>query len=446
MAGRPDDGGEREAVDAAAAAVHGQAGRDHVRAAGAGWRPRSWRRGITLPIACGVGIGILLAQGLSAIYQQLRGILAIVVVSLFLSFALEPAVQWQARRGVRRGLGTWAVFLAAIALIGGFTFAMASLVVDQVRTLVSTAPNLLEDLATQAERLPGEAGEVVATWLAEQQQLLPSRAAAAFETIGRGAWGIGQTLVGAVFQLATIALVTFYLVADGPRIRQRLASRLPVEQQVRVLGVWELAIAKTGGYVYSRALTAVISAAFHVAVFSLIGLPYAVALGVWVGLVSSVIPAVGTYLAGALPVVVALATSPAQALWVLVAITAYQQVENYLVVPKITASTVELHPAVAFLSVIAGATLAGATGALLAIPAVAIVTSLLAAATEEYDVLEHELVVIRGQAAVDRMRERRARPGDRAGRGREWSENGFEDPFEDREGGDAPRDDRRGET
>jgi predicted PurR-regulated permease PerM len=126
-----------------------------------------------------------------------------------------------------------------------------------------------------------------------------------------------------------------------------------------VLGVWELAIAKTGGYVYSRVLTAVVSAAFHIAAFTLIGVQYPVALGVWVGLISSLIPAVGTYIAGALPIIVALATSPLQAVWVLVAITAYQQVENYIIVPKITATTVELHPAVAFLSVLAGGALAG---------------------------------------------------------------------------------------
>jgi predicted PurR-regulated permease PerM len=373
-------------------------------AAGRGWRPPGWRSGWAVPLAAGIGGGLLLAQVVTAVYVEIRGLLLIVVVSLFLSFALEPAVQWQARRGIRRGIGTGVVFLVSLLLLGGFVFAMTTLVVDQVTTLLSSGPALLDGLADVAARtLPGELGDQVAGWFDEQQQTLPARAPDMAGAVGRGALGVGQTVLGMLFQLATIGLVTFYLVADGPRIRHRLASRLRPEQQVRVLAIWELAIAKTGGYVYTRALTAVASSLFHVAVFSVIGLDYAVALGVWVGIISSLIPAIGTYLAGALPIVVALATSPVEALWVLAAIVLYQQVENYLIVPKITATTLELHPAVAFLSVLAGGALAGATGALLAIPAVAIATALLGAAAAEYDVLEHHLTRTGATEAVELM-------------------------------------------
>jgi predicted PurR-regulated permease PerM len=363
------------------------------------WRPPGWTQGRAAPIAAGVAGGLLLAQAASAIFSEVRGLLLIVVVSLFLSFALEPAVQWLALRGLRRGIGTGLVFFAGIALLGGFVAVMAGLVIEQVRALVDGLPLLLSNLAAQAERLPGEVGTGTSEWLSAQRQLAPGMAGAG--AVGRGALGVGQTVIGGLFQLATIALVTFYLVADGPKLRFRLASRLPQRQQVRVLGVWELAIAKTGGYVYSRLLTAVVSALFHISVFTLLDLPSSIALGVWVGLISSLIPAVGTYLAGALPVVVALASSPTQALWVLAAIVAYQQVENYVVVPRITAQTLELHPALAFLSVLAGGALAGATGALLAIPAVAIATALLSAAAEEHDVLEHHLVASGPQAARD---------------------------------------------
>ncbi|GGI07646.1 AI-2E family transporter [Egicoccus halophilus] len=357
------------------------------------WRPRNWVSGRTLPIAIGVGLGLLLAQGATAVLGRIQGLLVIVVVSLFLSFAMEPAVQWMARRGVRRGLGTWVVFFVALLLFGGFLAAMTNLVVDQARNLVAAGPTLLGDLADRStELLPADLGEGVAEWLDEQQQALPQRVAGSAAVVGRGAVGFGQTVLGGLFQAATALLVTFYLVADGPKLRQRLASRLEPRDQVRVLGLWELAIAKTGGYVYSRVLTAVASAVFHVAAFTVIGVDYALALGIWVGLISSLIPAIGTYLAGALPLVVALAESGGQAVWVLAAIVVYQQVENYLVVPRITASTLQLHPAIAFLSVLAGGALAGATGALLAIPAVAIVTALLNASGEEYDVLHHHLL------------------------------------------------------
>lgn len=363
-----------------------------ARQAGTKWRPPGWTAGRAVPVAVGVGGGLLLAQAADAVFQQVRGLLLIIVVSLFLSFALDPAVSWLAHRGMRRGLGTWLVFLGGLVLFAAFIAAMAGLVIDQVRTLVEAGPTLLTDLAGQAERLPGDLGQQVASWLDEQQRDLPRRLTAAAGPLSRGMVGVAQAFFGGLFQFATTGLITFYLVADGPRLRRRLASRLPRAQQLRVLGVWELAISKTGGYVYSRLLTAVASTAFHITTFTIIDLDYPVALGVWVGLVSSLIPAVGTYLAGVLPLVVALAEEPVLAVWVTLAITVYQQVENYLIVPRVTASTLELHPAVAFLSVLAGGAMAGATGALLAIPAVAIATALVSAAAAEHEVLEHHLV------------------------------------------------------
>jgi predicted PurR-regulated permease PerM len=381
------------------------------------WRPRGWVPGRALPIAVGVALGLLIAQGAAAVLGRVQGLLVIVIVSLFLSFAMEPAVQWMAHRGLRRGIGTWAVFLGAFVFFGAFLTAMAVLVVDQTRNLIEAGPTLLADLAQRAdELLPTDVADPLAEWLQEQQRELPDRLAGAAGALGRGVLGVGQTVLGGLFQLATIGLVTFYLVADGPRLRQRLASRLEPHDQVRILGLWELAITKTGGYVYSRVLTAVASAIFHVAVFTIIGLDYAIALGIWVGIISSLIPAIGTYLAGALPLIVALAESGPRALVVLIAIVVYQQIENYLVVPRITASTLELHPAVAFMSVLAGAAIAGATGALLAIPAVAIATALMSAAGEEYEVLEHHLLEHRPTAneliaeaeAAERARERRS--------------------------------------
>ena len=98
----------------------------------------------------------------------------------------------------------------------------------------------------------------------------------------------------------------------------------------------------------------------HWVAFEIIGVRYAVALAVFVGIVSQFIPVVGTYLAAALPALIALVSSPADAVWVLAFATAYQQVENYLLAPRITARTMALHPAVAFGTVIAGAGIIGA--------------------------------------------------------------------------------------
>jgi predicted PurR-regulated permease PerM len=208
-------------------------------------------------------------------------------------------------------------------------------------------------------------------------------------------------VIGGLFQAFTVGLFAFYLTADGPRVRRTVCSLLPPAKQAEVLRAWEIALAKTGGYLYSRALLAVVSAVGHWIMFEAVGLPYAVALAVWVGVMSQFVPTIGTYLAGALPVLVALTVRPVDGLWVLVFVIVYQQIENYLLHPRITARTVDVHPAVAFGSVIAGAALLGAVGALIAIPAAATLQGFVGTYVRRYEV--------QTDPRIDRGAERRER-------------------------------------
>ena len=167
----------------------------------------------------------------------------------------------------------------------------------------------------------------------------------------------------------SVLLFTFYLVADGPRLRRAICSRFAADAAgAGCCSAWELAIDKTGGYLYSRALLAGLSAFFHWVLFQAIGIQAPVAMALWVGLISQFLPVVGTYIAGALPVLVQFVDSPPKALIVLVFVVLYQQVENYFLLPRVTARTMELHPAVAFGAALAGAAVLGAVGAILAHP------------------------------------------------------------------------------
>lgn len=405
--------------DAGTAAVEGPAG-----TGGASTRPPKRRRSDrfdgprAMTLALGVAGGLILAQLLLATAARLRGLLVLVLLSLFLSFAMEPAVQWLHQRGMRRGIGTGLVFLVAALLGVGLVAAMYGLVVDQVTNLVEAGPDLFEDLAARADELPEQFQEPVAAFLSEQSEQLPSRMNEVAGTIGRQALGLGTTLIGTVVSGLAVLLLTFYMVADGPRLRWQLSRRLEPARQREFLRVWELAIAKTGGYVYSRVLLAIVSSVVHVVAFQFAGLPYATALGVWVGVVSSVIPVVGLYIAGILPVVVALANpDEASVLVVVVVITIYQQIENYTIQPRITAYSLSMHPAVAFLSVLVGAALLGAVGALLALPVAAIIAALVTAYTEEHDVMEHGLTTTPDTTVATRQRRRRRQSGgsERAG-------------------------------
>ena len=323
--------------------------------------------------------GLFTARWLLA---ELQSFLIIVVVSLFLSFALEPAVNWLTRHGIRRGLST------GIVMIGGFVASLAFLVLlgqalfGQVSAFIEDLPNRVEDIEQELnERFDTEfdADELIEEIQSDDVQGIAT-------DLGSRVLVLGISALGVVFNLFTIALFTFYMVADGPRFRRSVLSFLPTERQERVADGWEVAIQKTGGYIYSRGIMALASAIFTTVLLEVLDVDYALALGLWTGLVSQFIPTIGTYLAGALPVLVALLDDPNEALIILVFLLIYQQVENYVFSPKITARTMDLHPAVAFGTVMVGAALFGAVGALIALPAAAVIQAIASTYLERHDV------------------------------------------------------------
>ncbi|MFI0719684.1 AI-2E family transporter [Streptomyces sp. NPDC021224] len=338
---------------------------------------------------------LLLALALLACYQfahwvfgRLVGLLVNVLISFFCAVAIEPAVDWMATRGMRRGLATGLVILVVLAASAGFLIALGSLLVDQIGTIVRNLPQYVDDVVAwinQTFHSHLDTGRL-------RENFLHSDWVRTYLANGASSvWGLSATVVGTVFQLFTVLLFTFYFAADGPRLRRALCSVLPPARQAEVLRAWDIAVAKTGGYLYSRALMAVISGVAHYILLQVLGVPYAPALGVWVGLVSQFIPTVGTYLAGALPVLIAFAEDPWDALWVLCFVVVYQQFENYLLQPRITARTVDIHPAVAFGSVVAGTALLGAVGALIAIPATATLQGFFSAYVRRYEVTDPRL-------------------------------------------------------
>ncbi|WP_345044817.1 AI-2E family transporter [Streptomyces sannanensis] len=321
----------------------------------------------------------------SWVFHQLIGFLITILIAFFLSLAIEPAVGRMAARGVRRGLATFLVFLGVIVACTGFMVLLGSMLAGQIIDLVEEFPKYLDSVIrwinqtfhSDLSRVEIQDSLLRSDWL---QRYVQSSAS--------GVLDISATVLSGLFRLLTIFLFSFYFAADGPRLRRALCSVLPPARQAEVLRAWEIAVDKTGGYLYSRGLMALVSGIAHYILLAMLGVPYAPVLAVWVGLVSQFIPTIGTYLAGALPMLIAFTVDPWYALWVLGFVVIYQQFENYLLQPKLTARTVDIHPAVAFGSVIAGTALLGAVGALIAIPAVATLQAFLGAYVKRYDVTD----------------------------------------------------------
>ena len=318
-------------------------------------------------------------------FHQLTGLLINILIAFFLALAIEPAVSWMASRGMRRGLATFIVFIGVMIASAGFVTLLGSVLADQIIKLIEGFPAYLDSVInwinthfkTDLKRVDIQEGLLRSDWLRNYVQ-----------NSATGVLDVSAQVIGGLFQLLTIALFSFYFAADGPRLRRAICSVLPPARQAEVLRAWEIAVNKTGGYIYSRGLMALISGAAHFVLLQALDVPYAPVLAVWVGLVSQFIPTIGTYLAGALPMLIAFTVDPWYALWVLVFVVVYQQFENYVLQPKLTSKTVDIHPAVAFGSVIAGTALLGAVGALIAIPAIATLQAFLGAYVKRYDVTD----------------------------------------------------------
>ncbi len=332
-----------------------------------------------------VALTVLVLVAVLWFLSEIRGLLYMIFVALFIAVALEPAVQYLDKRGWRRGPATGVVF-GGVALIGlGLVASVVPVVIFQVADLVSDLPGYV-----------GALQEQLGDWL--EIDLLAPEAEREVSGIGRlvsslgsgvagGLVGFGSTVIGATFQAVTITLFAFYMVADGPKLRRTVLSFLPARRQREALRIWEVAVEKTGGYVYSRTILAALAAVVTTGFLLLLDVDFALALGIWVGVLGQFLPVIGTYLGALLPILVALADEPIKALWVAIGLVAYQQIENFLVGPRVTSRTMAIHPAVSIGAIIVGGSIMGASGVVLALPVAAIVQAVISTTIERHQVI-----------------------------------------------------------
>jgi predicted PurR-regulated permease PerM len=167
------------------------------------------------------------------------------------------------------------------------------------------------------------------------------------------------------------------------------------ERQQRVLFASETAIEKMGGYLYSRLLLAAINGALMFITLKILGVPFALPLALISGLIAEFIPIVGTYVGGALPIIVALAEKgPTAGIIVLIEVLIYQQLENYFLSPRISAKTIELNPGIAFGAAMAGGAIGGFVGAFFALPIAATIQTFLSFYSKSYEVTESALTKV----------------------------------------------------
>jgi predicted PurR-regulated permease PerM len=354
-------------------------------------KQRVWYRFWLPRIVIGTVVFMAIAFGSQWIFTSTTDFIMTMILSFFIAFAMLPAVDYLSGRGWKRGLATATVMFVGSVMAIIFAIAMAQLVLDQIIQLIGKSSGYAQQLVDWVNTTFDQ--NYTIDDVVEQLGGYEEVALKAGTTLLSGILGFTTSILGLLFRGLTIALFVFYILADFPKMRAALLHNLRPAAQLHVDTFLSITVQKVGGYIYSRLVLAAFSAAFHFVVFKFLDLPYALAMALWVGLVSQFVPSVGTYLAGIVPFFIALAEGgPSTAIWVLLAVTVYQQIENYLLSPKITANTMDLHPAIAFGSAMIGAALLGAVGALLALPVAATITALVQTYADDYELIENEKI------------------------------------------------------
>ena len=366
------------------------------------WVGTAVRRGIWTAIGA-----ILLTIAALWFAHQAQNLIRFLIVSQLLAFALEPGViALHEQHGWRRSRATGAILAATLLAFLLLILLMIPVMANGVNGIVRSVPHWIDQLnafwrdhfhstlvSASAEAGSSSAAATVNAYLKEHAGDL---------------LGVAGGAVGAVFNIFTIALFTYYLTAYGPQVRRALLSRMPAERQEKALFAIDAAIRKMGGYLYSKGLLALINSALLLVVLLIIGTPYALPVALFAGIFTAFIPIVGTYVGGTVPVVITLASvGLGGAIVVIIEITVYQALENYVIGPKISQKTMELNPGIAFGAAMAGGAVGGFVGAFFALPIAAVIQAFIHEYSKRYDVTDTELTRVPEPLPPKPPRERR---------------------------------------
>jgi predicted PurR-regulated permease PerM len=295
-----------------------------------------------------------------------RHVLAWVVIALFLALALDPFVAWIERRGrIARGPAIALAYLVVIVVIVGVGATFIPKLVDEVNGFVQALPNYAHDLTHGRGRL----GFLETKYhvVEKVRQQVQKGGAKKLLGLSGAALSITKSVITIIAATVTIVFLTFFMLLEGRAWVERVYALFPEESQPRWRRVGHDIYRTVGGYVTGNIVISVIAGASITVVLLIMGVPYAVALGLIVAFLD-LIPLAGATVAGIIVTLVAFLHSVPAGIVVVVFFVVYQQIENHFLQPVIYGRTVELSPLAVLVSVLVGAELAGILGALAAIP------------------------------------------------------------------------------
>jgi predicted PurR-regulated permease PerM len=343
-----------------------------------------------------IKVGLALIGAVVALFLLwiLQGTLLVILASFVLAIGFQPAIGWFQERGMRRGLGLALVLMGFLVVLGGLLALALPLIVSQAAEMLGELPAFIERLQAGDGLVARLAGMIDVEQITTDSTSDP---AAALEVVGN--------IAGFGFNFLTVLLVTPYFAMAMPSIKLWLVRLLWPQHREDFLHLLGESTDLMANFILGNLIVSVIAGAVTWVGLTIIGVPYALALAAWVA-ITDLIPVLGALLGAAGVAVVALSESPEALIWSMVLLFAYQQVENFLIAPKVMNRAVDLSPASVIIALMVGGSLAGLVGALLALP----LAALLKIVFRDY-IVQERIDQVRAEAASGNGTRRSRRRG-----------------------------------
>ena len=312
-----------------------------------------------------LGMAIAVAIMLEIVWIA-RQVLTWILIAIFLTLALNPAVEWFQRHGVKsRGLAAGVTFVLALLAIVVLAALFIPTLVHEVNGFVKALPGYVDDVAHRKGRL----GFLETKYhVAERvRRAVASGGTSGLLGLTGTALAITKGFLTAIVATVTITFMTFFMLLEGPVWMDRFYNLLPEQSRDRWRGIGHQIYRTVGGYVTGNLLISIVAGVASTVVLLALGVPYAVALGLLVAILD-LIPLAGATIAAIIVVTVGVIHSITAGIILVVFFVVYQQLENHVIQPIVYSRTVQLSPLAILISVLIGAQLAGVLGALAAIP------------------------------------------------------------------------------
>ncbi len=314
---------------------------------------------------------LLLASGWGVlqVLNYFELVVVIFVISTILAFLLSYPVRW-CRRFLPHGIAVFVVFMVALVLVGGMTTTLALAVITQGQSLLENSTDFLNSLLPLIERIE----TTLQQWNVQVDlQTLGLQLQQQATTLLGSGLGLVQTLLENFINGILIAVVTFFMMLDGPRLWRWLLNAVPKHQRQHLT----ITIQKNLlGFFWGRLLLSIFFAISTFVVFLLLKIPYALVLAVIAGLFD-LIPGIGATLGVSLVGLLLLSQGLGIAIQSVVVCVLLQQVEENVLLPHVMRDSLNINPVVMFFALIVGVRVAGLLGLFLAIPIAGVLVSLL---------------------------------------------------------------------